>query len=81
MSMEAELERWSRRNDTPMENSPVGLMMSRILKESPEMPFEETRKAAQVQLNKASGKRIYRPQTPKQEQTRNASTRNRLQNR
>ena len=64
------LDEYFKQTDTPSRGSPVGLMMERILNESPELDFETCRKMAQEQLLKAAKRKSYRPQTPKQEAKR-----------
>jgi hypothetical protein len=53
--------------DTPSKQSPVGLLMQRILEETPDLSFEDARKLAQTQLVKAGGRRVYRVTTPAQD--------------
>lgn len=64
--------------NTPSKESPVGLLMQRVLEESPDLSFEEARNLAQTQLVKASGKRIYRVSTPGQDKERAESFRRRF---
>src|SRR5215470_17150721 len=45
-------------------NSPVGLLMQRIIAESLEISFEEARKLAKEQLLKAAGRKRYYVTTP-----------------
>lgn len=52
---------------TPSKESPVGLLMQRILEESPDLSLEDARNLAQAQLVKASGRRVYKVTTPAQD--------------
>lgn len=58
---------------TPSKGSPVGLLMQRILEESPDLTFEDARALAHAQMLKASGRRVYRVTTPAEDKKRAAS--------
>jgi hypothetical protein len=63
---ELTLQEWFKQSDTPLENSPIGKLIVRILEESPELSFEEARRQAnECQQMAARGKR-YVLRTPKQ---------------
>lgn len=49
--------------DTPSANSPVGMLMLRVLHKNPGMEFETARLEANRLLETASGKRVYRVPT------------------
>ena len=72
------LDEYFQMRDTPMKQSPVGLLMQRILEETPDLSFEDARRLAQTQLVKASGKRNYTPRTPGQERATSQSLRRRF---
>jgi hypothetical protein len=61
------LDQYFEMQDTPSKQSPLGLLMQRILEETPDMGFEDARKLAQTQLVKASGRRAYKVTTPAQD--------------
>ena len=46
--------------DTPAAGSPVGVVMVRILEKDPGIGFEEARTQANVLLDRAAGKKVYR---------------------
>lgn len=54
-------------SELPEVNSPLGMLMQRILEESPELSFEQAREAARNQLHKCAGRKYYRVTTPKQD--------------
>ena len=62
------LDQYFKRSDTPSKNSPVGSLMQRILEEGTTTDFNKARELANLQIQKAAGKKTFRPLTPKQEQ-------------
>src|SRR5258706_309017 len=46
--------------DTPAAGSPVGILMVRILEKDPGIGFEAARMRANVLLDRAAGKKVYR---------------------
>jgi hypothetical protein len=53
-------EEYFEQSDTPQRNSPVGLLIVRLLAKNPGMNFEQARQEAHVLLNKAARARVYR---------------------
>lgn len=51
----------------PEGGSPVGVLIQRIVAESPGIDFDEARRLASEQLWKAAGRKIYRVTTPGQD--------------
>ena len=52
---------------TPMENSPAGVSIQKIVNEQPTIGFEEARRLAGECLARAAGRKRYRVYTPGQE--------------
>ena len=48
-----------KQSDTPMEHSPVGELLVKILKKFPGMSFQDARVKAKDLLSQAAGKRFY----------------------
>jgi hypothetical protein len=57
------VEEYFEQPDTPQRNSPVGLLIVRLLAKNPGMNFEQARQEAHVLLSKAAGARMYRTPT------------------
>jgi hypothetical protein len=54
----------------PERGSPLGVLMRRIVAESPEIGFGEARRLASKQLWKAAGRKRYNVTTPRQDKAR-----------
>jgi hypothetical protein len=68
------LDEYFKRSDTPGANSPVGVLMRRIIDEGTTTDYDKARELANLQLQKAAGKKHFRPQTPKEELERRQKT-------
>jgi hypothetical protein len=53
------LETYFAQSDKPSKNSPVGVLMVRVLAKNPGMDFEQARQEAYSLLDRASRRRVY----------------------
>jgi hypothetical protein len=52
-------EEYFEQPDTPGENSPIGVLMVRVLEKNPGMSFEQARQEAHNLLTQAAGRKRY----------------------